>query len=167
MHDLTLDRNIARCGFCGSLETTCVFRFRSGKRGAKHIDLKKSSGCRVFCREGITSFRYATAAQFLPNSPCSNVPIYCPRCEDTKPLVWKYSLQAHLKRVHGLTEESVKQYEDLYNVSKEEEAKMGKVFDDRFKKSASLARKKKATAKQMKSMKISEAHSSRLGGTGM
>ncbi|KAJ7743229.1 hypothetical protein DFH07DRAFT_750018, partial [Mycena maculata] len=49
-------------------------------------------------------FQYAVAAQLIPGSPCSNVPVICIQCGPKKPAIWRYNLGAHFQKSHCLSD---------------------------------------------------------------
>ncbi|KZT32767.1 hypothetical protein SISSUDRAFT_1132976 [Sistotremastrum suecicum HHB10207 ss-3] len=156
LHDISVPKDVPRCGFCLKPDPTCRCAFR-GKKESPQLDAVKTIGCRVFGKDGfIKLFKYQYAAKSSKRSPCSNVPIPCPVDPDGCAPVWKYSLQAHLHRNHSVDPE---QYKEYYQLSKLERQGMRDLWNNRHNS------KPKKTLETAKSLQISAAHSSRLAGT--
>ncbi|KZS88961.1 hypothetical protein SISNIDRAFT_417371 [Sistotremastrum niveocremeum HHB9708] len=157
LHDPNFDRKIPVCGGCLKPLPTChlVFRKASGTQKKEQLDVPRCVGCRIFRVGGIESFKYEYAAKSSKRSPCSNVPLKCPVCPADAPLVWKYSLEAHLRRDHQVDAEH---YRSKYEITQEEKDRMKKAYEDRGK-----GRVQKS--KPAPTLRISAAHSSSLAGT--
>ncbi|KAG9083015.1 hypothetical protein FS749_006369 [Ceratobasidium sp. UAMH 11750] len=158
LFDPAVKRSDEPCGLClrsTSVNQQCVVYILPKKKGSKsshrQIDMKRSHGC-----PNLQKFSYKSAAEYKPNSPCTNVPISCPRCPDDAPCVWKYNLEAHLKRVHPHTP-TIDMHAQLFNLSKEEHDSMQKRWDKRI---AQSKRKKKAQPNSLAAIPISEKYSS-------
>ncbi|KAH8976596.1 hypothetical protein EDB92DRAFT_1248155 [Lactarius akahatsu] len=104
----------------------------------------------------MTRFNYATASTSSEASPCSNVPIICPRCPDESPAVWTYSLHAHFRERHRI--QSPDNFPITICLSQSEKGGMRKVWNSRFK----AQKQRKTKPKNMPSLAISEAHRARL-----
>ncbi|KZS88742.1 hypothetical protein SISNIDRAFT_469824 [Sistotremastrum niveocremeum HHB9708] len=157
LHDARVSKSVPRCGFCGNPDPECRFQF---KPGSKALDVNKCSGCRVFNATGITQLRYGPASKSTKRSPSSNVPLKCPLCPAKAPLVWKYSLVPHLQQVHRADPQK---YESHWKLGPSEEKWLKKVYNNRL--VVKRTTQKTFASKQKRTMKISEAHSSRLAGT--
>ncbi|KAF9006383.1 hypothetical protein BDZ89DRAFT_1233208 [Hymenopellis radicata] len=136
LFDSQIDRAQEPCGLC--------------LRPAGVFDWKKST-----CANQV-NFSYARAAASTDSSPCSNVPVRCPECNDVKaPAVWSYNMLAHLKRRHPHVD--FEAYEDKYKIDDFEYDMLKNVWANRHKK-----QKKRKSKKKIATLLISEAHSSRL-----
>ncbi|KAJ7840906.1 hypothetical protein B0H13DRAFT_1449784, partial [Mycena leptocephala] len=147
------DRSSQPCGFCGRPSPMCAFFLKkSHSAGAgMTINMATSRGCPNFTKK----FNYSTAEKSSSkNSPCSNVPLRCPECDTTDPVVWRYNLKYHLSRDHPLTPLSRSAH--LWEISETENAWMLEIF----KKAKEVRPKRTKTVKSR--LVISNAHSSRL-----
>ncbi|KZV99140.1 hypothetical protein EXIGLDRAFT_606097 [Exidia glandulosa HHB12029] len=147
LFDRSIDRATEPCGFCLRPQPMCVFFTRKGKGkdSGLQVDLKKSHGC-----ERCVPFQYKSASTCSTHSPCSNVPIVCPRCPSGSPAVWKYNFLAHLQRAHPTA--NVDDYKSLYSISGSETAGLRTLWDSRY-----VARRASRTSGPAP-LKISEEH---------
>ncbi|KAJ7070269.1 hypothetical protein B0H15DRAFT_793726, partial [Mycena belliarum] len=151
LHDTTLNRTDQPCGFCGRPFPMCLFNLKKTADGVA-VNLATSKGCPNFVKK----FNYGIAARSTKTAPCSNVPLRCPECDSTDPTVGRYNLKQHLLQYHPLTPPA--QYKALWEISDTESAAMLVVWE----KMQEPARKKRATKKAKSTLRISDAHSSRL-----
>lgn len=99
LFDMAIYKTEEYCGLCFRLLPLCLFYLRRGKNhnSMQQIDIKRSQ-CPNLNEKG---FSYGPASISSPSSPCTNVPVHCPRCPETAPLVWKYSMRAHYIKHHS------------------------------------------------------------------
>lgn len=100
LFDQTIDKAEEYCGLCFRLSPLCLFHFRKGKNhnSMPQIDTRRSR-CPNLNEK---AFSYGPASISSANSPCTNVPMRCPRCPESASLVWKYSMAAHYTKCHPL-----------------------------------------------------------------
>ncbi|KAG6835458.1 hypothetical protein H0H93_001265, partial [Arthromyces matolae] len=153
---ILFDSKIARsqepCGLCLRPSPSCTFHLRrsKGSEGGDQINYKKSH-----CANLLT-FSYSVAAQSSTSSPSSNVPLHCPVCPPGSPAVWRYNLLAHRRIRHPTI--PIDRFELLSTITHAEKEALEIVWDRRY-----IARKTRKTSKgKTPTLRISEAHSSRL-----
>ncbi|KAG8753308.1 hypothetical protein FRC12_011587 [Ceratobasidium sp. 428] len=162
LFDPAVDRVSEPCGLClrpTNPNLRCQFFLSKTKSGAlkpytPQIDTKKSKGCPHARR-----FSYKTAADFTSGSPCTNVPVRCPRCSDDAPCVWKYNLEAHLRRVHPHA--PLDPYRSLIDIPTIEIDAMRRLWDKQVARNEQKKLKPKV-ARLPPAIAISEEHSSRM-----
>ncbi|KAH9170291.1 hypothetical protein EDB89DRAFT_2190372 [Lactarius sanguifluus] len=159
LHDGLLDSSEELCGLCLRPALMCQIYLRKarGTAGSFSVDRKKSKCINM------THFNYATASTSSEASPCSNVPIICPRCPDDSPAVWTYSLHAHFREQHRI--QSPDNFPITICLSQSEKDGMRKVWNSRFK----AQKQRKTKPKNIPSLVVSEAHRAQLylrSGTG-
>lgn len=149
LFDRALDTSQDLCGFCLRPAPQCLFYLRKGKGAdsGMQVDFRssKSRGC-----ERARPFKYAFASKSTAHSPCSNVPIICPRCPAGQPAVWRYNFAAHCRRVHPSA--ALSDYADIHLLSASEKEGMRRIWDSR---KASRRVSRKAGPPELK---ISDAH---------
>jgi hypothetical protein len=101
----------------------------------------------------LVRFNYKNATESTKKSPCSNVPTICPLCAPGSPAVWKYSLEAHFRNRHRLTNPS--HFPCPVGQSQSEKYGMKIVWQGHFKKRKSYNSKSKRLAPHLA---VSEAH---------
>ncbi|EJD45112.1 hypothetical protein AURDEDRAFT_165985 [Auricularia subglabra TFB-10046 SS5] len=149
LFDRSLDRSLDLCGFCLSPAPQCLFYLKKGKGAdsGMQVDFRqnKSRGC-----QRAVPFKYGFASKSTASSPCSNVPIVCPRCPPGQPAIWWYNFVAHFRRVHPSANPN--DYSELYELSASETEGMRKLWDAR-------SAPRRASRKTMQSeLKISDDH---------
>jgi hypothetical protein len=152
LFDAHVHQNREPCGFCLCTDTACqlsLVKKHSGNQEGQKIDMKASS-----CPK-LSKMSYKSAAEYKPKSPCTNVPVYCPLCSDRAPAIWKYNLEAHLRRVHPDAEPE--RYKNKWFIGDTEKAAMQTIWDRICKPRASKGKKR-----AQKALAISEGHASRL-----
>lgn len=98
------------------------------------------------------NFSYKPASSSSDKAPCSNVPLPCPLCpEKSSPAVWRYNLEAHLRKVHSAA--AVERYRSMWELLDAEKKGMERVWVNRKK----TAKKRKPNAPKITA---SEAHKS-------
>ncbi|KAJ8085516.1 hypothetical protein PM082_004334 [Marasmius tenuissimus] len=136
------------CGLCMNTGGLCkVFLTKSKKSSAIVIDTRRST-----CPNLKETFSIKAAAEYKPNSVCTNHPLTCPLCPKDLPAVWKYNLHQHLSDDHHRC--TVQLYEDLYQIRDEENVMMKGILNTKPK-----MKKKK---KKNDGLPISEAHTSTM-----
>ncbi|KAJ7576652.1 hypothetical protein C8J56DRAFT_799849 [Mycena floridula] len=150
----TPDRSVEPCGLCLAPWPHCLFTIGlKGKGQDRSLQVTKIQGCR-----NPLKFKYGTAATSTKKSPCSNVPIQCPKCLTTDPAIWRYNLLYHFLRVHP--DVSLDKFEHLWKLSPLETQGMHTKW--RKRNSPPSAEKGKKKKGKNIPLKISAAHSSRL-----
>ncbi|KAJ7592440.1 hypothetical protein C8J56DRAFT_1161638 [Mycena floridula] len=92
----TDDRSTEPCGTCLLPWPHCRWTIGpKGKDAKKKIQILKVEGCR-----NPMMFKYGPASLYKESSPCTNVPMRCPKCLPTDPAVWKYNMPWHFLRAH-------------------------------------------------------------------
>jgi hypothetical protein len=102
LYDPELNCTEERCGLCLRPASMCPIYVTKGRgvHGRHTVDFSKSH-----C-PNLVRFNYKNAAESTEKSPCSNVPTLCKLCTPGSPAVWKYSLEAHFRNRHRLTNPS-------------------------------------------------------------
>ena len=98
-------------------------------------------------------FSYGKAAVSSDTSPCSNIPIHCPICGKSKPAVWRYNLEEHLKVKHSPN--AAEQHAVLWTISQGERDAMKHVWNNRQPKAPKRTRKSNAPL-----LVVSDVHTS-------
>ena len=80
------------CGFCLSTGQICSIYLKKAKGSDRGntIDMTRSR-CPNLCQ-----VRLAIAEKASKNSPCTNIPLFCPLCPVNHPAVWKYNMYNHI-----------------------------------------------------------------------
>ncbi|EJD42454.1 hypothetical protein AURDEDRAFT_26870, partial [Auricularia subglabra TFB-10046 SS5] len=150
LFDRGVDKSQQVCGYCLRPAPLCLFYLRKGKGAdsGHQVDFRrgKSRGC-----ERARPFKYAFAAKSTAHSPCSNVPIICPRCPDTQPAVWKYNFLEHLRQAHPTA--APEDYKELYELSTSEVEALRSVWTARH-----HPRRVSRKSSNVVELKISDAH---------
>jgi len=76
------------CGFCGRAGTCSVINTAGSAKGIQVA----FSECEYY-------YKFNMKSAMKEKSPCSNIPILCPACDEVT-FVWKFSMQAHLLEKH-------------------------------------------------------------------
>jgi hypothetical protein len=94
LYDSKLPSSSKTCGLC--LSNACIWYLKTRKKvdAAPRIDTKKTT-CPNYA-----NFSYKCAASSTETSPCSNVPVLCPRCPAGSPAIWSYNMEAHHEGEH-------------------------------------------------------------------
>ncbi|KAF8173644.1 hypothetical protein BJ912DRAFT_859221, partial [Pholiota molesta] len=124
LHEPTvLHSSMPLCGLCLHPAPLCQMFLKKGKgsHASLTIDPDMSKGCLMKVK-----FSYRVASESTNASPCSNVPIQCPRCSTTDPAIWKYFLRVHFLEKHK--DAPLKKYEDLWKLSDFEKAEMKRIW---------------------------------------
>ncbi|KAG9124082.1 hypothetical protein FRC07_012920 [Ceratobasidium sp. 392] len=159
LFDPAVQRSDEPCGLCPrptSDGAQCRIYLLPKAKGSKNVhqqvDLSRSTGC-----PNMRKFNYGAAAEYKANSPCTNVPIQCPRCPDNAPCVWKYNLEAHLQRAHPHA--PIEAHVRLFTLSQGELDSMQGLWN----KQAAQSKHKKPKSKPItpSTITISEEHSFR------
>ena len=152
LHDPSIDRLSEPCGLCLRPAPLCKIFLKKmkGQTSNLAIDMKASS-----C-PNLVKFSIAVAAECSDSSPCTNRPIICPYCGDSKstPAVWSYNFKSHLLRKHPSV--SSEDHKDISALTKLESEGMRRIWGNRSKQ-RNVRRKS-----QRAPIVISEAHRSRL-----
>jgi hypothetical protein len=155
LFDKTLNRSQDLCGLCLRPAPLCKWVLKKARGGGTTIDFDKS-----VC-PNMVNFNYQKAAVSKESSPCSNVPLRCPVCSFSDPKaqpVWKYNLDAHFDLMHPSVDKD--SYSEHFHLTPFEHLQMKKCWKAR--KSVKKC-KGKLTKNKPARLKISEAHSTRLG----
>ncbi|KAN0115728.1 hypothetical protein V8E52_006674, partial [Russula decolorans] len=149
LYDPSLNCTEEQCGLCLRPASMCPIYVTKG-RGvqARHTVEFTKSHCLNLVR-----FNYKNATESTKKSPCSNVPTICPLCAPGSPAVWKYSLEAHFRNRHRLTNPS--HFPCPVGQSQSEKYGMKIVWQGCFKKRKSYNSKSKRLAPHLA---VSEAH---------
>ena len=150
LHDPTIKILKNLCGLCFH-EGGCIF-YLTKKHGLDQTGVKINLRDSVCPR--LSSFTYKTPPESKPNSPCSNVPIYCPVCPDCAPAVWKYNMQYHMQTMHP---ETTDHYASLWQISPSKIAILHVLWSD-----CTDTHRRTWTRTKKITHSISEAHCSRL-----
>jgi len=153
LFDPTVDKAEEYCGLCFHLSPLCLFYFRRGKNhhSMQQIDMRKSR-CLNFGKKG---FSYGPASTSSPNSPCTNVPMRCPRCPESSSLVWKYSMAAHYAKHHPQAN-----FTDIANdfaIGQAERSGLNAVWTNRH-----VRKRRRRDPGHCTSLQVSDAHSARV-----
>ncbi|KAF9552115.1 hypothetical protein CPC08DRAFT_792038 [Agrocybe pediades] len=156
LHDGGVDRSVEICGLCLRPWPLCEFFLTkgAGAKGSTKVDKRLTRGCPLKDMK----FSYRVAATPTHSSPCSNVPVKCPRCKSDKPAVWKYSLEQHFKIRHK--EATLTDYEHLWKLEALEVEAMKSIY----KKRGNIV-KKRPRKKDVLELTISERHRGKMVAT--
>jgi hypothetical protein len=151
LYDAVVLRSQPLCGLCLRPPPICEFFIGKGKgaHGRPRIDEKKSRGCLVKI-----TYSYGVASESTATSPCSNVPIQCPRCSEREPAIWRYFLKAHFEERHP---KYLNQDKHLWAITKFEMLEMKKIWNKRQK--VTVRRTKRS---DLPPLVISEDHRARI-----
>ncbi len=154
LHDPGINREDEPCGRCLRPSSICRIFLSKGAGGSYKLNLNRSSGCG---NPGYV-FRYSVAATSTSTSPCSNVPVICPLCTDTKhlPAVWKYNLRYHISAHHPSA--LLSRYKHLWELTEFETKKMAAFWNERH----STVIRRPGKSKEAFKIIISEAHTSTI-----
>ncbi|EJD39949.1 hypothetical protein AURDEDRAFT_70665 [Auricularia subglabra TFB-10046 SS5] len=146
LHDKKLRGKSHLCGFC--LRNGLCHFWLTTTHGKTQLDLKNS-----ICGKKPPRLSYTPATQSSPNSPCTNIPVQCPKCSERDEAIFKYNLAAHFREKHA--DLDVSDYEKLWVLSHEERAGMSQVW----KRIVNARTKKNAKQKEaVPDLRISDAH---------
>ena len=81
--------DMSHCGYCGR-DTRCGLSLEKGSTKGSIIP---ASNCPLY-----TKFNIGAAQK--SGVTCSNRPIECPLCTNSKVFVWKYGMEAHYQELH-------------------------------------------------------------------
>ena len=84
----SVERSSEPCGFCLRPSPLCRFYLGKGSsRGKKKaIRIVRVEGCKS--PVDVKKIKYSTAFKSTASSPCSNIPMQCPRCSPSDPAIW-------------------------------------------------------------------------------
>ncbi|KAF8176090.1 hypothetical protein BJ912DRAFT_857539, partial [Pholiota molesta] len=152
LYDPTVAQSMALCGLCLRPSQQCQYFLKKGKAANANLTINRtlSKGCLVK-----TKFSYGVAAESTPSSPCSNVPVHCPRCSKDDPAIWKYFLRVHFLEKHP--DASIPTYEYLWKLTNFEKAEMKKIWIKRLTLTAKHTKRSKGVQ-----LAISEDHRARI-----
>ena len=146
-----IDTGLEPCGLC-LWPAQCKFYLKKGRgvQNGQQINYRKSD-----C-PNMVWLTYSIAEKSMTASPCSNMPIKCPWCEDAAPAVWRYNMKDHIQGKHPYIH--LPDYESLWKITSTEQKVMKTKWDDHKKVKQTRKSKSKAAAPLV----VSAAHSSRL-----
>lgn len=150
LHDKSLNRNDELCGLYLQPSLICKYFVLPphGTKGSHRIDQQRSEGCTRMLK-----FSHGKAEVSSDSAPCSNVPIHCPICGKSKPAMWRYNLEGHLKTKHS--DKAANQHSSLWAISQGERVAMNHVWVNRQPETTKRNRKSNAPA-----LVVSDVHTS-------
>ena len=145
LFDTSVDPVDMPCGLCLRPSAVCQYSLLKGKgsKGNPRVDMERSAAC-----PRLVKFQWGKAAVSDKNSPCSNVPLFCPLCPK---VVWRYNLRHHLSTSHS--PDMVVRYADTCEIPNDEINAMRHIWKNR--QNVPTKRKKRTGAP---ALVISEAH---------
>lgn len=134
------------CGWCGSGESGCKCYLTKGyQKGAFNLAGNcnlmpvKSGGKTTNEGHPYASCNYKTALEYKAESPCTNIPEFCPRCPAGTRAVWRYCMLAHIQLEHCVRDEppsddEIEQYavswDEFRGILAKEKHDAGKIASD-------------------------------------